>query len=167
MASPSDNFTLSATGVTPTPGWTQVIPVTNPGAGVLVATHTIPGQYWEMVLTARATFTADATAGTRTPQFQVVAPDGTVLYAANLSTGVALSTSITASLALDVAAILAATGETQNRLPKLILASGYVFRFAVNAVGPADAWSAVTFLMAQWPTNITSQTFTTALQTGQ
>lgn len=167
MPAQSDTFTLSATGVTPTPGWTQVIPVTNPGAGALVATHTIPGQYWEMVLTARATFTADATAGTRTPQFQVVSPDGTVLYAANLSTGVALSTSITASLALDVAAILAATGETQNRLPKLILASGYTFRFAVNAVGPADAWSAVTFFVAQWPTNITSQEFTTALQTGQ
>jgi hypothetical protein len=144
---------LVAGSVQSVPGWAEPIKLPDPGAGVLTLTRTIPGNTWERVLTARATFTADATVGTRNPRWEVVAPDGTVLHVTPVSTGVVASNSVKVSLSLTGTFSRAATGETQERIPELILQSGYVVRFAVDALGAGDAWSGGVLYVARYSTD--------------
>lgn len=138
------------------PGWAQPIKLPDPGAGVLTVGRTVPGDTWERVKLARATFTADATAGTRNPTFQLVAPDGTVLYSMPVSTGVVASTAITVSLSTGGTSSRAASGEVQERVPDIMLQSGYIWRLVVNAVGAADAWTGTVLYVARYSTDDTT-----------
>jgi len=136
-------------------GWAEHILLPDPGAGVTTVGRVVPGSTWETVHTARATFTADATVGTRNPRLEFVAPDGTLLYAINVSSGVVASTSVVVNLAIGSEYGPAATGISSLGWPFLVAQSGFVTRFADDGVGPADEWTDVVMYVQRYPSNIT------------
>lgn len=152
----SDALSLIPCGVEVAPGWWQTDLRVDPTPGATTVSRTVDGSVYERIRMARATFTADATAGTRNPRLEFVHPSGAILYATPISTGVALSTSVTINLAIDGPSLLGATGVGVQRLPDNLLPPGYTVRFVADAVGAADAWSGVRFWLVQYATDITN-----------
>ncbi len=147
--STSLGVSLAAAGV----GWAEPFRLVDPTPGVVTVSRQVGGDFWERVLCGHVTFTADATAGTRNPRFQILDGQARVLYEANLSTGVVASTAVIASIGTNGNPSLAASGFTQASIPDLILPSGYTMQFTANVVGPADAWTGAIFLLGRYPTS--------------
>lgn len=139
-------------------GWTEPVRPAPVAAGVATIGHTAPGEYWELVVTARATFTADATLGTRSPRLEYVDPGGNVLYAVQISSGIAPSGTVTANLAVLGEYAPVASGVSSMAWPSILMQSGYTIRFAADGVGVADAWSGCVFTVQRFPTDITRGT---------
>lgn len=103
MPALSDIASMVSSGAMLAPGWAESIGIPNPGAGVATATRTVPGDTWDRYMLARATFTSDATAGIRSPRFEVVDGAGNVMYAIPIGGGVGPSTAVTINLAANAA----------------------------------------------------------------
>lgn len=101
MAVQSDFVSLVPDGGELARGWAEPVFITDPAAGATTAARTVPGETWERVKLARATFTADATAGVRNPRLEIVDALGRILYALPLAAGVGPSGVMTANLAVD------------------------------------------------------------------
>lgn len=137
------------------PGWTDVVSLADSVSGATLAGRTVPGDAWELVLTARALFTTDATAGTRNPRFRVKDVYGNALYACAVSTGVAASSTLYAYLAINGVDDRSASGRSSTRWPDLVIQSGFTYEFIHDGVGAADSWSQVRFYVLRIPTDIT------------
>lgn len=101
MPAQSDFESLLTSGAQRARGWAEPVYPPDPAPGAVTASRTVPGETWERVLLARATFTADATAGVRNPRLEITDALGRVLYGVPLTNGVAPSGVITANLAVD------------------------------------------------------------------
>lgn len=151
----NDVQTLVPGGAVVANAWAVPVVVTDPAAGVPTVTRTVDGAFWERVRWARATFTADATVGTRNPRLEFVDQAGNVFYAAPISTGIVASTAVTVSFAIDGPSRLGAAGVNVERLPDNTLEAGWAVRFAADSIGAADAWTGVRFYVVRYPTNTT------------
>lgn len=154
MPGRADTQTLVPGGSDWAPAWPLPVPVPDGAPGVLSVTRSLDGGQWERIQMARATFTADATVGTRNPRFEFIDSAGLVYYSLPLSTGVVAGQSITANLAIDGPTGLAASGSTNQRLPSHVLITGWAVRFTVDALGAADVWTGIRFYVIQWPGDI-------------
>jgi len=148
----NDVQTLVPAGAVVANAWAVPIVVPDPAAGAATVARQVDGAFWERVRWARATFTADATAGTRNPRLEFVDGGGNVFYAAPISTGVALSTSVTVNFAIDGPSRLGAAGVNVERLPDNLLEAGWTVRFIADGVGAGDAWTGVRFYVVRYPT---------------
>jgi len=149
----NDVQTLVPAGAVVANAWAQPVPVPDVAAGVATVARQVDGAFWERVRWARATFTADATVGTRNPRLEIVDPTGIVFYAAPISTGIVASTAVTVNFAIDGPSRLGATGLNVERMPDNLLESGWTVRFAADGVGAGDAWTGVRFYVIRYPSN--------------
>lgn len=151
----NDVQTLVPAGAVVANAWAVPVVVPDPAAGVATVARLVDGSFWERVRMARATFTADATVGTRNPRLEFVDNVGNVFYSAPISTGIVASTSVTVSFAIDGPSRLGATGFNVERLPDNTIQAGFTIRFAADGVGAGDAWTGVRFHVIRYPTNTT------------
>lgn len=101
MPGQSDFTSLVTAGTDLARGWAEPVYPADPAAGATVAQRIVPGETWERMLLARATFTADTTAGVRNPRLEIVDALGRVLYGMPLTQGVAPSGVVTANVAVN------------------------------------------------------------------
>lgn len=92
------------------PGWVESVAIPNPASGATIASRRVPGETWDRVLLARATFTADATGGIRSPRLEFVDGAGNIMYAVPVSGGVNAGGSITVDFAANAADELTISG---------------------------------------------------------
>ncbi|SRR6266480_29453 len=150
----SDARTLVPSGVEVTPGWAQSIAVVDPAPGVVSVARQIQGDFWERLWLARATFTTDATVGTRNPRLEIVGGDGLIYYGVPISLDMVASTTVRVSFAIDGPSSLVAAGLSVQRMPNILLQSGWTVRFVADGVGAADSWTGVRFYVIRYPTDI-------------
>lgn len=152
----ADIVTIGRDGVRVLAGWTEPVSLVTPVAGVATVGRTVPGETYDRVLTAHATFTADATVLTRSPTLDILDGAGTVQYQVALSSGVVASTVLTAYAAINGADARAAAGVSSVRVPDLLLPPGYTVRFNAGTEGAADAWTGAGLLIQRYPSNLVS-----------
>jgi hypothetical protein len=150
----ADIVTIGRDGVRVVAGWTEPVtlaPVTAPTA---ITGRKIPGETYERVLMAHATFTADATVLTRNPTLDILDGAGAVQYQVALTSGVLASTSAVVYAAINGADGRAAAGISTVRIPDLLLPPGFTVQFNSGAEGAADTWTLTGLLVQRYPSNL-------------
>lgn len=110
MPGQSDYESLVPGGASIVRGWAEPVYPADPAAGATIAQRVVPGETWERFLTARAVFTADATAGVRNPRIEITDGLSRVLYAVPLSAGIGPGGTLTAYLAVNGTDEVVSTG---------------------------------------------------------
>lgn len=110
MPGQSDFGSLVAAGANVARGWAEPAFPNDPAAGATIAQRVVPGETWERVLLARATFTSDATAGVRNPRMELTDVLGRILYSMPISGGVGPSSAVTANISTSGAGAISAVG---------------------------------------------------------
>lgn len=153
----SDFVSLAAGTVGLVGGWAQPFYPQDPAPGARYIAHTVQGDAWETLFIARAQLTADGTAGTRLPRLELIDPSGAIIYAIPLSTGVVAGGVLQAHVAVHGPTVLAASGHSVISMPPVVLQPGYAWRFAHDAVGAGDLWTAVFWYAYQYPSDTAAQ----------
>ena len=153
MAGISDVITLANNQLQVTTGWVQPVALGLANAGAATYPHVIPGETWETVIAAHATFTASAVVASRGLTFDMLDGNGVVQVSIPVASPVLASTSVTAYAVVDATTALAATGVSVARFPSLLLPPGYTLRFAATSVDIADQWSAGGLFVERYPSD--------------
>lgn len=132
-------------------GWPHLLRPANPAAGA-AASHQVPGDRIQRLVTARATLTASEAAATRGVALQLLDADGAV-FAAFSPVGEVKAKEVASFTWAPGSSRTAAAlgGESQTAIPDLLLLPGMSARVAVSAVDVADQLSAVSFYLEEWP----------------
>lgn len=115
-------------------GWPQLLQLAAPAVGA-VASHVVPGDFYERLIIARATLVTHAQAGTRTPTLLVADADGNVIAEFGPTGEVAKESEQTSTWAAGLGYRNAAVkGAAQVSIPDLILSPGMRVELAVGGI---------------------------------
>lgn len=134
-------------------GWAEFKIQPAPAAGVAQIVRVTPGETWERVQLARATFTASAAVANRILTAQVIDYAGNVYWETPVAATVVASGIVTVNLAPGVTPVLAASGISVAPIPDVLLQSGWGLRLSGLAVDVTDQWSALTLYLQRYPSD--------------
>lgn len=153
MAGISDLITLANNQLQVTTGWVQPVVLSPVGAGVATLARVVPGETYETVIAAHATFTASAVVGNRALTFDIVDGNGIAQISLPCAQAIAASGTVTAYAIADTSTAIASSGVSVVRLPSVLLPPGYTARFAAAGVDVADQWSSGGMLVERFPSD--------------
>lgn len=153
MAGISDLITLANNQLQVTTGWIQPVVLSPVGAGVATLARLVPGETYETVIAAHATFTASAVVGNRALTFDIVDGNGVAQISLPCAQAIAASGTVTAYAVTDTSTAITSSGVSVVRLPSVLLPPGYTARFAAAGVDVADQWSSGGMLVERFPSD--------------
>lgn len=151
----SDSLSLVVGGLQLLQGWAQPFTVPAPAAGQLTTGRVTPGETWERVQLARATFTASAVVGNRIISARIIDYNGNIYWESPVAQAVVASTAVTVNLSTDVTTGNVASGLSVANIPDLIMQSGFSLQLAATGgTDVGDQWSALALYVQRYPTDI-------------
>lgn len=150
----SDGLSLVVGGLDLVSGWAEPKVQPAPGAGVATVARVTPGETWERVRMARATFSASAVVANRLLTARLIDYFGNVLWETPIASPVVASTSVTVSLAPGVTTMLTASGLSVVAIPDIMLQAGFAWQLFAGANDAGDTWSALGLYLQRYPSDI-------------
>ena len=123
----------------------------SPAAGAAFSLK-LDAAYDYRILSARATYTTDATVANRYPVLSVVSQDGTVLFAIAASTAVAASSAITYQWLSGIG--YSSVGDLVNAvlpLADFLISGAYTVSLSATAIDAGDQISGVSLYVEKYP----------------
>jgi hypothetical protein len=119
-------------------GWQEIIPLATPAPGGFTVTRTVPGGYWERLVLFAGALVTDATVGNRFPGFNILSPDGQLLWSQHVTGAVPTAVGAQFYGAIGTPTSLGSNGASWTSIPDLVLPSGYQVQFSMANIGAAD-----------------------------
>jgi hypothetical protein len=134
-------------------GWSELKTQAAPGAGVATVFRVTPGETWERVQLARATFTASAAVANRLLSARIIDFGGNVYWETPIASTVVASGVVSVNLAVGVTPSFAAAGISVAPLPDVLLQSGMALQLFAGAIDAGDTWSTLTVYVQRFPSD--------------